>query len=145
MGDTGSMLLGFILAAVGATLFWSRPSGSMVLALFLISWVPCLDTLVAIVRRWRGQRSIFQADQGHLHHRLLDLGLSQRQASLALCALGSVGAAAGVHVVQDRQPWLWAAAVLLATLPLASLLVSRPERARTSHESSRATTSNRAA
>jgi UDP-GlcNAc:undecaprenyl-phosphate GlcNAc-1-phosphate transferase len=131
MGDTGSMLLGFVLAATGASIYWQRPGPDMLLALFLISWVPCLDTSYAVLRRTVRQRSIFAPDRQHLHHRLLELGLSPRHVSLLLCALGSIGAAAGVHIVQDGTRWPWALAVLVATLPLGFVLASRSARSET--------------
>jgi UDP-N-acetylmuramyl pentapeptide phosphotransferase/UDP-N-acetylglucosamine-1-phosphate transferase len=131
MGDTGSMLLGFVLAATGASIYWLRPGPDMLLALFLISWVPCLDTSFAVLRRAVRHRSIFAPDRRHLHHRLLESGLSPRYVSLLLCALGSIGAAAGVHIAQDGRRWPWALAVLLATLPLGFALASRSARSET--------------
>jgi len=128
MRATGSMFLGFVLSAVGATIFWHRPGGNTLLALFLISWVPCLDAGYAVLRRAVRQRNIFEADRGHLHHRLIERGLSPRYVSLLLCALGSVGAAAGVQVAQDRSRWPWALAVLTATMPLAWALSARTPR-----------------
>jgi UDP-GlcNAc:undecaprenyl-phosphate GlcNAc-1-phosphate transferase len=128
MGDTGSMFLGFLLAALGARLFQGRPDLSTFLALLMIAWVPALDALYALVRRWARNESIFHADRGHLHHRLLDVGFSQRHAGLSLCGLAALGATAGVQIAQDRHPWTWAGAVLLATLPLGWILRLRPER-----------------
>lgn len=84
MGDTGSMFLGYILACVSvigaiksaATLAFVIP----VLALGL----PIFDTAFAILRRYLNGAPIMEADRGHLHHRLLDLGMSQRQAVVIL-------------------------------------------------------------
>lgn len=84
MGDTGSMLLGFVLGAlaVQGTL---KSATTIALAVPLLALgLPILDTSLAIIRRCVHGRSIFQADKGHLHHRLLALGLSQRQAVLIL-------------------------------------------------------------
>lgn len=62
----------------------------------LVLGLPLFDTLFAIIRRIFTRRSIMQGDRGHLHHRLIDMGLSQRQsvlilytasASLGLCAI----------------------------------------------------------
>lgn len=84
MGDTGSLFLGFTLAgiAVQGTL---KSATTIALAVPLLALgLPILDTTLAITRRFLHGRPIFQADRGHLHHRLLALGLSQRQAVLIL-------------------------------------------------------------
>jgi len=125
MGDTGSLFLGFVLASTAARFFWLRPEPLSLLAVVLIGWVPLVDAFYAILRRWRDRRSIFMPDRSHVHHRLLDAGLSHRIAGLILCGLSCVSAAAGVGVIQDRHPWTWAAAVLVATLPLAWTVVRR--------------------
>ncbi|MDN5326831.1 MAG: UDP-GlcNAc:undecaprenyl-phosphate/decaprenyl-phosphate GlcNAc-phosphate transferase [Moorella sp. (in: firmicutes)] len=80
MGDSGSMFLGFNLAAL-ATIGLTK--SATVISLFIpvvILGLPILDTLFAIVRRFLNHRPIFAPDKGHLHHRLLAHGLSQRQA-----------------------------------------------------------------
>jgi UDP-GlcNAc:undecaprenyl-phosphate GlcNAc-1-phosphate transferase len=129
LGDTGSMFLGFVLAVLGACVFWGHPTPQTLLGLVLIMWVPCIDAGYAVVRRIVGGRSIFRPDQGHIHHRLLAAGLSQRRAGLGLCCLSAFGAVAGVQVGVGHQALAWTAAVLLATLPLAYVLRPRGERA----------------
>ncbi|MGI6130047.1 MAG: MraY family glycosyltransferase [bacterium] len=84
MGDTGSMLLGFLLGAV-AVQGMLKGATTIALAVPLLALgLPILDTTLAIVRRVIHGKPIFQADKGHLHHRLLALGLNQRQAVLIL-------------------------------------------------------------
>ena len=61
--------------------------------------LPIFDTLFAIVRRILSGKSIMEADRGHLHHRLVDLGLSQKQAVLVLYA---VTAMFGSYVVSVK-------------------------------------------
>ena len=84
MGDSGSMFLGYIIGAVS---LWGLLKTATVLGLvfpLLVLGMPLIDLLFAIIRRkWNG-RSIVRADKGHLHHRLLDAGLTQRQAVLVL-------------------------------------------------------------
>ena len=62
------------------------------------SGVPIIDTFWIIIRRVSSGRSPFSADRGHFHHRLLDLGLSHRQAVLLIYAIGSLLALAGVFL-----------------------------------------------
>lgn len=73
MGDSGAMLLGYVLAVL------SIIGGAKIATALLVLWLPILDVAWLIVYRlWNG-RSPLEADRGHLHHRLLDLGWSQRR------------------------------------------------------------------
>lgn len=79
MGDVGSQTLGFILATVSTIgLFKMHAVVTFLVPMFALA-VPLADTLFAIVRRLSKGQSPFKADKGHFHHRLLALGLSQRQ------------------------------------------------------------------
>ncbi|MGQ0840465.1 glycosyltransferase family 4 protein [Actinokineospora sp.] len=107
MGDSGSMLIGLMLAASSTTASGrTNPtfSGatesialfSPLLVVAAVLFVPVLDLLMAIVRRTRRGESPFSADKMHLHHRLLEIGHSQRRAVLliylwaAVLAFGAV-------------------------------------------------------
>lgn len=84
MGDTGSMLLGYTMA-VAAVLGLVKTAATIALVVPLIALgLPILDTLFAIIRRKMSGVPIFQPDKGHLHHRLLALGMSQKQAVLIM-------------------------------------------------------------
>lgn len=88
MGDTGSMFLGFVLAAV--SIKTSEKSGTAVAILVpIISLgLPIMDTLLAIIRRSLLGRPVFSADKEHIHHRLMSrLFLSHRKAVLLLYGL----------------------------------------------------------
>ena len=117
MGDSGSMLIGLVLSASAITLTGqfsgseltqggSGATASLVptlLPLLLpvsILLVPMLDLVLAVVRRTRAGRSPFAPDKQHLHHRLLEIGHSQRRAVAIM--------------------WMWAALVAFGTV-LASL------------------------
>jgi UDP-GlcNAc:undecaprenyl-phosphate GlcNAc-1-phosphate transferase len=87
MGDSGSMFLGFVLAT---TAIQTNQKASTTVALLIpivMLGLPILDTLLAIARRAASGRSLFRADREHIHHRMLSLGLTQRQATLYLYAL----------------------------------------------------------
>ncbi|AUS79848.1 undecaprenyl/decaprenyl-phosphate alpha-N-acetylglucosaminyl 1-phosphate transferase [Actinoalloteichus sp. AHMU CJ021] len=107
MGDSGSMLIGLMLAAASTTasgdIDYSRYSASDAIALLspllvvaAVLFVPLLDLIMAIIRRTRRGQSPFSADKMHLHHRLLEIGHSQRRAVMliylwaALLAFGAV-------------------------------------------------------
>ena len=84
MGDAGSMFLGFALAAVSVEGTLKSPVAIALAVPVLALGLPIFDTLFAIVRRYRKHQPIGQADRAHLHHRLLALGLSQRDAVLVM-------------------------------------------------------------
>ena len=100
MGDTGSMFLGFVVAAVGISLTQDRvhpvPPWVPVVALGL----PLIDTAWAIVRRTARGEPFFVADRGHVHHQLLRRGLSQRDAMLILTAVSAGLAVIAVLLAQ---------------------------------------------
>jgi UDP-GlcNAc:undecaprenyl-phosphate GlcNAc-1-phosphate transferase len=94
MGDTGSMFLGFVIASLGISLTQDgvvpHPPWVPVIALA----IPILDTIWAVIRRTASGTPIHVADRGHIHHQLLNRGLSQRDAMLLLTA-----ASAGFAVI----------------------------------------------
>ncbi|MGA5517707.1 MraY family glycosyltransferase [Streptomyces pseudogriseolus] len=146
MGDSGSMLIGLVLAAgaISVTgqvdpdalkLFAGSEKEAvhqtvpvyipLLLPLTIIA-VPAADLILAIVRRtWRGQ-SPFAADRGHLHHRLLEIGHSHSRAVLimyfwsALIAFGAL-----TYSVNSASMWIVLSVVILSTLGLVLLLLPR--------------------
>lgn len=87
MGDTGSLFLGFILATISVEgVMKSKAALSMAIPIFAIG-LPIFDTSTAMIRRYINKKPIMEADKGHLHHRLLSKGLSQRQTVLILYAI----------------------------------------------------------
>ena len=116
LGDTGSLFLGFnlsVLAIIGLT------KSATVISLFLpvvILGIPIVDTLFAIVRRYFGGQPIFSADKGHLHHRLLRLGLSHRGTVLAMYAVSTILSLSAIvmSVVTTAQGMLIMVALILS-------------------------------
>lgn len=87
MGDTGAMFLGFVLAA-GSVLGAMKGAATVAMAIPMLALgLPIFDTAFAIVRRIRSGKPFYAADRGHLHHRLLALGYSQRQAVAVMYAV----------------------------------------------------------
>ena len=146
MGDSGSMLIGLVLAAGAVSItgqvdpdLMVQHTGSvrsavhtmvplympLLLPLTIIA-IPVADLVLAIVRRtWRGE-SPFAADKGHLHHRLLEIGHSHSRAVLimyfwsALIAFGAVA-----FSVQSSSLAIVLAIVLLSAVGLVVLLLPR--------------------
>lgn len=95
MGDTGSMFLGFALAAVSIEGTLKSATATALAVPILVLGVPILDTGFAVIRRIASGRPISEADKCHIHHQLLQKGFSQRGAVLTLYAVSlvlSVGA-----------------------------------------------------
>ena len=90
MGDTGSMFLGFILAGISVIGAVKCTATIALIVPILSLGLPIMDTTFAIIRRYRGGVPIFKPDKGHLHHRLLDLGFSQRQAVLLMYVISAL-------------------------------------------------------
>jgi len=90
LGDSGSLLIGFMLGCYGA--LWSEKSVTLValtVPLLAVS-IPLIDVVLSILRRYLRNRPIFQADRGHIHHRLLDMGLSPKKAVLTIYSVCAV-------------------------------------------------------
>jgi UDP-GlcNAc:undecaprenyl-phosphate/decaprenyl-phosphate GlcNAc-1-phosphate transferase len=100
MGDTGSMFLGFVVAAVAISLTQDgvRPVAPWVPIIAL--GVPLADTAWAVVRRTARGEPFFVADRGHIHHQLLHRGLTQRDAMLTLTAVSAALAIIAVGLGQ---------------------------------------------
>lgn len=123
MGDTGAMFLGFMLSALSVE---GALKGAATVALavpVLILGLPVIDTVFSVVRRFRNGVPVYQADRGHLHHRLLDLGLSQRQAVLLLYGWALAFGSLGILLVQ--APPGMATFLVLVVLGLLFSLASR--------------------
>ncbi len=89
MGDTGSLFFGLMFAGWSIIgLLKSTATFAFLMPIFLMA-VPIFDTTFAILRRLWNHKPIFQADKGHLHHRLMGLGFNQRQVVLIIYAINT--------------------------------------------------------
>lgn len=87
MGDTGSMFLGYTVAAVSIMGVMKTAATVALVVPVIALGLPIMDTALAILRRlWAGV-PVFAPDRGHLHHRLLDKGLSHKQVVLMMYAI----------------------------------------------------------
>jgi UDP-GlcNAc:undecaprenyl-phosphate/decaprenyl-phosphate GlcNAc-1-phosphate transferase len=148
MGDSGSMLIGFVLSASALTLTTQFPGSEIsrgaqgtqasllptllpVLLPISILIVPMVDLLLAVVRRTRAGRSPFAPDKQHLHHRLLEIGHSQRRAVFIMWLWAGLVAFGTVLASLYTGTWMWTAlaAATVVTVSLTFLLpiVNRPQ------------------
>jgi UDP-GlcNAc:undecaprenyl-phosphate GlcNAc-1-phosphate transferase len=87
MGDTGAMLLGFLLATAGISLTQATPTGVPPWVPIVALGLPLADTAWTIVRRLAAGVPVFVADRRHIHHQLLSVGLERGVVVLALWAV----------------------------------------------------------
>lgn len=90
MGDTGSTFLGFVLASVSIQGLFKFYTFISFAAPFLMLGLPIFDTCFAILRRVAKGQSPMSPDRGHIHHRLIDMGFSQKQAVATLYVISAI-------------------------------------------------------
>src|SRR5437899_8490912 len=127
MGDSGALLLGFVLAVV--PLQGLLKTASIVTLFFplLVLAVPIVDTTFVVARRLKHGEKVFVADQAHLHYRFLRRGFSQVRATVYICAWCGTLALAALgtrfirpHAHGEWHPWRTLAAALLGLVALAA-------------------------
>lgn len=119
LGDTGSMFLGFTLAALAVMGVAKSTTAISVFIPLVILGIPLLDTVFAVMRRYLTRRPIFQPDKEHLHHQLLAMGLTHRQTVLVIYAVSGVLGLSAVllNLLSTDQ-----AAILLLVLATAAIM-----------------------
>ena len=122
MGDMGSNFLGFMLATLSMLGMAKTYTFMTIIVPVVILGLPIFDTLFAMTRRILKHQSIMQADRGHIHHRLIDAGLSQRQAVIVLYG---VTALLGILAVIILESSIWKILILVAILAILSVIGSR--------------------
>ncbi len=102
LGDSGSLFIGFLLGCYGV--LWSQKSATILgmTAPLMALAIPLLDTAIAIVRRFLHGKPIFGADRGHIHHRLLERGLTPRRTALLLYGVGTLAAILSLSMATGR-------------------------------------------
>ena len=125
MGDTGSMFLGYILAVTsiqGLFKFYAVISFAVP---FILLGLPIFDTGFAIIRRLLKGQSPLQADRGHVHHRLIDLGFDQKQSVAILYAFSALmGLTAVILARTNESRLIFLALAVLVCFFLAMTLMS---------------------
>lgn len=128
MGDSGSLLLGAVLAGLAAAYSGSVAPGSpaSVLVPILVLVVPVLDTSLVTVTRVLARYPVSRGGRDHTAHRLVTMGFSERSAALLLYALGAVGG--GLALVLTFSAWapsIWLIGVFMLSLVVLAAYLSR--------------------
>lgn len=122
MGDSGALSIGFALGCVSLTGVMKSAAAISLVAPLLIIGVPVFDTGSAIIRRWRQGRPIHEADNGHIHHRLLHRGFNQRQTVLIIYAWSGALALGGFMMRPELLTLPARIAILLAMAVLSGFM-----------------------
>ncbi|MFN0069170.1 MAG: glycosyltransferase family 4 protein [Limisphaerales bacterium] len=118
LGDSGSLFVGLMMACIGTLSLFKATTATFILAPLVLFGLPLFDTTAVIFGRLRRGQHIFKPDKTHVHHRLLELGLNQRQAATLLYVVtGVLGMAAVV------LSWRANAATFVAVLALTGAAV----------------------
>ena len=128
MGDSGALLLGFVLATVAVQGLLKTAATVALFFPLLVLAIPILDTSFVVARRLKHREKVYVADQAHLHHRFLRRGVSQRRATMTMWAwcLTLAGAALATRFVPFRDHGVWALwpTVLVAIIGAVAVAVS---------------------
>ena len=121
MGDSGALVLGFLLAAVSVQGLLKTASTVVLFLPLLVLAVPILDTSFVVARRLMHRQRVSSADQSHLHFRFLRRGFSQRRAAVTMWAWCATlaGAALATRFIPFRQGGDWHLPETLAVLAIA--------------------------
>lgn len=112
LGDSGSLFIGFLLAA-SAVVWQQKSTVAIAVAAPLVAFaLPVTDTAVSMLRRYLRGQPLFTSDRQHIHHRLLALGFTPRQAVLVLYGLSAI-AALGCILIARGHNFLTAMVLLL--------------------------------
>jgi UDP-GlcNAc:undecaprenyl-phosphate GlcNAc-1-phosphate transferase len=122
MGDTGATFLGYILAAMSIQGLFKFYAVISFVVPFLILGLPIFDTSFAFIRRIAHGQSPMHADRSHIHHRLIDLGLNQKQAVATLYVISAILGLSAVVLTTGGEG---KALILFATLCIVAIVAAR--------------------
>lgn len=123
MGDSGSMFLGYIIGGISIMGLLKTATILGLVFPLLVLGMPVTDLTFAIIRRKLRGQSMATADRGHLHHRLLDAGLTQRSAVLLMYGISACFGVAAV--LGAKGQWIWALAMLFVVFTLLIIILMR--------------------
>ena len=129
MGDTGSTFLGFMLATVSIQGLFKAYAAISFIVPFLLLGLPIFDICFAVIRRVAHGKSPMEADRGHFHHRLIDMGFSQKQSvAIAYVLTGILGLAAVLLTVSGamKAMIMLGAIVMVGAIGMRVILGDKP-------------------
>jgi UDP-GlcNAc:undecaprenyl-phosphate GlcNAc-1-phosphate transferase len=123
LGDTGSLTIGFLIAAASLVSLTKASATVSLLVPVAALAIPVTDTIMAIIRRQRLRKNIFQADREHIHHRLIKI-MPYRRAVFFLYLVTGYASVLGLSMVfSDTMTSLWILGLLVGSLLLAAAVL----------------------
>ena len=127
LGDTGSNFLGFALAVISILGSAKTYTAAVIVLPLIVLGLPIFDTVWAIIRRLikgKSIKAVFKADKGHLHHRLVARGFSQKQAVLILYGISAIFGMFAV-ILCDSGIWKALSFLLIVVVAIVALFAER--------------------
>jgi len=118
MGDSGALLLGFVLASLAVQGLLKTAAVATLLFPLIVLAVPIIDTSFVVAKRLKYGRPVHEADSWHLHHRFMNIGFSQRRAALTMWAWCAIlaGAALSLRFLRPHAHGDWRVGPTIAVL-----------------------------
>ncbi len=124
MGDTGALFLGYTLAVLSVYGVFKLHTVLAFLVPFAIFALPVFDTLFAICRRLLAGKSPFAPDRGHIHHRLIDMGFTQKESVKILYAICGIFGLVAVFCTESMfHTMRYTKSILIAVIALGMLFL----------------------
>jgi UDP-GlcNAc:undecaprenyl-phosphate/decaprenyl-phosphate GlcNAc-1-phosphate transferase len=126
MGDSGALLLGFILGALSVQGLLKTAAVATLLFPLIVLAIPIIDTSFVVAKRLKYGRPVYTADSWHLHHRFMNIGFSQRRAALTMWAWCAVlsGAALSLRFLKPHAHGDWRIGPTIAIAAIGAFAVA---------------------
>lgn len=132
MGDSGSLFIGLVLAALSMTAGVKSAAAFGIMVPMTAFWFPLMDMVYAVLRRYYRGLPLGNADKEHIHHKLLEKGFSKRKVILLLSSINFLLMLSALALVRSRQPFspalyfLFVSAAIIGGLRYLNYLEFRP-------------------
>ncbi len=118
MGDTGALFLGFMLSTISIEGVMKSTAAIAIIIPIIILGIPIFDTTFAIFRRLLNGKSIMEADNGHLHHQLLQKGYTQKQTVLIFYLISGLFGLLAIFMARSESKQIEFAAITLIIIAI---------------------------
>ncbi len=133
MGDTGALLLGYVLSTVSVIgMFKFYAIVTFVVPIMALA-LPLFDTAFAIIRRLLRGQSPMHPDRGHLHHRLIDMGLTQKQAVAILYSVSAILGLCAVVLATTGPLRIWLLVIAASAAVVVGVFIRKTLKGHTYH------------
>jgi UDP-GlcNAc:undecaprenyl-phosphate GlcNAc-1-phosphate transferase len=122
LGDCGSLFLGFVLGSLALAGKQSKTPTLLGVLIPVVSFgLPLTETALSVVRRWISGKPLFSADREHIHHKLLDRGLTHRQVVMVLYGVSAICAIGGLSLFYPGRATIGIVVCMLGMLLLVGI------------------------